>query len=146
MDKFIRQHKYHKIKSLDRTADCSTPTGIVGVVVFDNCLQQPICDDDMLICINLLTFTAVIYNGLFYLSFLIFIFYSGTDLSRYLSDRRNFFTDTRVMTQGCQRGSWISKLLLTYLTGCKKPLKNIFSRVFHWVTSRFRSLRKNGLC
>src|SRR5208282_3125286 len=47
---------------LNRTSDCSTPTDIVGVVVFDNCQQQPICDDVMLICINLLTFTAVIYS------------------------------------------------------------------------------------
>ena len=56
------------------------------------------------------------------------------------------FTDTRVMTLGCQRRSWISKILPTYFTGCKKPQKKHFSRVFHWVTSRFGSLRKNGLC
>ena len=39
-----------------------------------------------------------------------------------------------------------SKILLTYFTECKKTLKCIFSRVFHRMTSRFRSLRKNGLC
>ena len=34
---------------------------------------------------------------------------------------------------------------LTYFTGCKKPQKNAFFTCFSWVTSRFRSLRKNGL-
>ena len=61
--------------------------------------------------------------------FLFFFYYSGTDLSRYLSDRRNFFTITRVITSGCQRRSWISKILLTYFTGCNKPLKNAFFHV-----------------
>ena len=72
MDKFIKQHiRLHKIQSLDRTADCSTPTGTVGVVVIEICLQQPICDDVMLICINLLTFNAVIYS---YKTIFLFIF------------------------------------------------------------------------
>ena len=35
----------------------------MGVVVVDICLQQPICDDVMLICINLLIFIAVIITG-----------------------------------------------------------------------------------
>ena len=38
----------------------------------------------------------------------------------------NCFTDTRVMIQGCKRMSRISKILVTYLTGCQKPLKCIF--------------------
>ena len=65
----------------------------------------------------------------FFISIFIF-FYPGTDLSRNLSDRRNFFTDTSVMTQGCQRGSWISKILLTYFIGWKKPLKKHFFTCF----------------
>src|SRR5208282_4621247 len=51
----------------------------------------------------------------------------------------------RVMTQGCQRTSRMSIILFNYFTGCEKPQKMHFSRVFHWVTSRFRTLRKNGL-
>ena len=62
-------------------------------------------------------------------SFFLF-FYSGTDLSRYLSDRRIFFTDTRVMTLGCKRRSWISNILLTYFTGWNKPLKMPFFTCF----------------
>ena len=41
-----------------------------------------------------------------------------------------FFTDTCVMPQGCKRRSWISKILLTYLTGCKKPQKHALFNVF----------------
>ena len=43
---------------------------------------------------------------------------------------KNVFTDTRVMTLGCQRRSWISKFLLTYFTGCKRPLKMHFHVFF----------------
>jgi len=43
----------------------------VGVVVIDICLQQLICDDVVLICINLLTFIAVIYS---YKTIFLFIF------------------------------------------------------------------------
>ena len=43
-------------------------TGIVRVVVI---LRQPICDDVMLICIDLLTFIAVIYS---YKALFLFIF------------------------------------------------------------------------
>jgi hypothetical protein len=49
------------------------------------------------------------------------------------------------MTQGCQRTSRISIMFLNYFTGCKKPQKMHFFACFHWVTLRFRSLRKNGL-
>ena len=40
----------------------------MGVVVLDICLQQPICDDVMLICINVLTFIYS-YKTLFLLNF-----------------------------------------------------------------------------
>ena len=43
----------------------------MGVIVIDICLQQPICDDVILICINLLTFVAVIYS---YKTLFLFIF------------------------------------------------------------------------
>ena len=41
-----------------------------------------------------------------------------------------FFTDTRVMAPGCQRTSRISKILVTYLTWCKKPQKMQFFTFF----------------
>ena len=50
-----------------------------------------------------------------------------------------FFYRHRVMTQGCQRTSSILNISVSYFTGCKKTFKKcIFSRVFHWLTSRFR--------
>ena len=51
------------------------------------------------------------------------LFYFGTDLSRYLSERRICFTDTCVMTQDCQRTSRISIIFFNYFTRCKKPQK-----------------------
>ena len=48
------------------------------------------------------------------------------------------------MTQGCQRTFRISIIFFNISQGAKNAKKCIFSRVFHWVTSRFRSLRKNG--
>ena len=62
----------------------------------------------------------------FYSSFL--FFYSGSNLSRYLSDRRICLTDRRVMAPGCQRTCRISKILVTYFTGCiKPPRRHIFT-------------------
>ena len=81
-----------------------------------------------------------------YSSFFIFLkFYSGSNLSRCLSDRRISLTDKRVMAQGCQRTSQISNIFVNYFTGCQKPPKRQVFTFFHWVTSRFRSLCKHGL-
>src|SRR5208282_1738930 len=47
-------------------------------------------------------------------------FYSSSNLSRYLFDFRNFFTETRVVFPGLKRSRQIKKILATYFTGCKK--------------------------
>ena len=40
----------------------------------------------------------------------------------------NFFSDTRVMTQGYKRTSRISIIFFNYFNGCKKPQKCVFSQ------------------
>ena len=82
--------------------------------------------------------------GVFFF-FLSFFFYSSSNLSRYSSDLRDFYYETRVMPRSFERRRRIRNILRTFFTGCKKPLKTAFSRFFRWVTSRFRPLRKNGL-
>ena len=74
----------------------------------------------------------MVYLWSFFLSFYLYLFiFLSRNWSQPLHIRSpKFFTNSRVMTQGCQRGPWISKILLTYFTGCKKPLKKAFFHVF----------------
>jgi hypothetical protein len=59
MDTFIKAQITIKFNHLIKQL---IALGIFGFAVFGICLQQPICDDVMLIYINLLTFIAVIYS------------------------------------------------------------------------------------
>ena len=63
------------------------------------------------------------------LFFFLFFIYSGSNLSRYLSDRRNFLTDTRVMDPTCQRTSRISKICVIDL--CHRVQKTAKKADFH---------------
>ena len=71
----------------------------------------------------------IVYCASLSLLFL-FNFYSSGNLSRYLFDFRTFFTETRVMSQGLKISRQVSNILVTYFTGCKKPLKMHFFKFF----------------
>ena len=66
--------------------------------------------------------------GVFF--FLSIFFYSSSNLSRYLSDLRDFCFRTRVMPRSFKRRRRISNILRTFCTGCKKPLKTAFFTFF----------------
>ena len=68
--------------------------------------------------------------GVSFYSFFISFFYSASNLSRYSSDLRHFFTETRVVSQGLKTSRPISDILVTCFTECKKTAKNALFNVF----------------